>query len=587
MQVVWHALCGASTPTVAWSPHVLPRLTVFKAAGRAWWSACSRSSAATTASERARSPCARRCRRRSRCGPRRAAAAARRPRRRRRGAWRPCCARSVRAPPRPQQTRRTSITTRLRRCGCCRAIAGCAHISFIWQKPALGGHRSGGGQAQCPGLLGALPIALVAAACVQGSCIYWLGNAADPGQHRQLKVRLPVNVGSEPHERPLCAPQHYFGGGAARPLKGGVQAAAGVTRLMHQCTAMLRERMCDELRTPPAAPPVRCAHPQATGAERIPWTTSEAAPAGSPPLGGLAQRATGRTMPADGKGAGAPSALGRAQVPGRAERVAGQRAGGDGPRAGERAGQPDAGAPPPGHSASTWPPRGARAPGAARCRRAGVWQPDVRPVCKAGCAARSPDTGCMLPRSRERTDIPLLAARRARPARSGAPRHCAVGATGRCLCGRRARPRWLRARGAAGPQGRRARAQEYEKRLLAKDQEVKGAQAALRRLEAELHDERAAAAQAAAAAAHMLPAPEPKQGAGPLARSVASSAPHALRTTQGLSTHPRTACPGRMTERYGRPVQSVLQCRKSAVASTGPCTCARADGVRLHPPAAA
>ncbi len=55
------------------------------------------------------------------------------------------------------------------------------------------------------------------------------------------------------------ATQHYFGGGAARPLKGGVQAAAGVTRLMHQCTAMLRERMCDELRTPPAALPVRCA----------------------------------------------------------------------------------------------------------------------------------------------------------------------------------------------------------------------------------------------------------------------------------------------------------------------------------------
>ena len=56
----------------------------------------------------------------------------------------------------------------------------------------------------------------------------------------------------------LC-PQHYFGGGAARPLKGGVQAAAGVTRLMHQCTAMLRERMCDDLRTPPAALPLRCA----------------------------------------------------------------------------------------------------------------------------------------------------------------------------------------------------------------------------------------------------------------------------------------------------------------------------------------
>jgi len=143
---------------------------------------------------------------------------------------------------------------------------------------------------------------------VQSSCIYWLWNAADPGQHRQLKVRLPVYVGSEPRERPLCAPQHYFGGGAARPLKGGVQAAAGVTRLMHQCTAMLRERMCDELRTPPAAPPVRCAHPQATGAERRPWTTSGAAPAGSPPLSGLAQRATGRAMPADGKFAGAPSA---------------------------------------------------------------------------------------------------------------------------------------------------------------------------------------------------------------------------------------------------------------------------------------
>lgn len=38
-----------------------------------------------------------------------------------------------------------------------------------------------------------------------------------------------------------------------------MQAAAGVTRLMHQCTAMLRERMCDDLRTPPAALPVRCA----------------------------------------------------------------------------------------------------------------------------------------------------------------------------------------------------------------------------------------------------------------------------------------------------------------------------------------
>ena len=58
---------------------------------------------------------------------------------------------------------------------------------------------------------------------------------------------------------PHDALQHYFGGGAARPLKGGVQAAAGVTRLMHQCTAMLRERMCDDLRTPPAALPVRCA----------------------------------------------------------------------------------------------------------------------------------------------------------------------------------------------------------------------------------------------------------------------------------------------------------------------------------------
>ena len=64
---------------------------------------------------------------------------------------------------------------------------------------------------------------------------------------------------------PHDALQHYFGGGAARPLKGGVQAAAGVTRLMHQCTAMLRERMCDDLRTPPAALPVRCAwaHPLA------------------------------------------------------------------------------------------------------------------------------------------------------------------------------------------------------------------------------------------------------------------------------------------------------------------------------------
>ena len=51
--------------------------------------------------------------------------------------------------------------------------------------------------------------------------------------------------------------------------------------------------------------------------------------------------------------------------------------------------------------------------------------------------------------------------------------------------------------------------QEYEKRLLAKDQEVKAAQLAVRRLEAELLDAR----EAAAAAAHMLPAPEPKQGA--------------------------------------------------------------------------
>jgi hypothetical protein len=81
---------------------------------------------------------------------------------------------------------------------------------------------------------------------------------------------------------------------------------------------------------------------------------------------------------------------------------------------------------------------------------------------------------------------------------------------------RRAGPAAGARHGTAGPEGRpRARAQEYEKRLLAKDQEVKLAQAALRRLEAELHDERAAAAQAAAAAAHMLPAPEPKQGAAP------------------------------------------------------------------------
>ena len=55
--------------------------------------------------------------------------------------------------------------------------------------------------------------------------------------------------------------------------------------------------------------------------------------------------------------------------------------------------------------------------------------------------------------------------------------------------------------------------QEYEKRLLSKDQEVKAAQLAVRRLEAELHDARAEAREAAAAAAHMLPAPEPKQGA--------------------------------------------------------------------------
>jgi len=55
--------------------------------------------------------------------------------------------------------------------------------------------------------------------------------------------------------------------------------------------------------------------------------------------------------------------------------------------------------------------------------------------------------------------------------------------------------------------------QEYEKRLLAKDQEVKSAQLALRRLEAELHSARAEVREAAAAAAHMLPAPEPKQGA--------------------------------------------------------------------------
>lgn len=55
--------------------------------------------------------------------------------------------------------------------------------------------------------------------------------------------------------------------------------------------------------------------------------------------------------------------------------------------------------------------------------------------------------------------------------------------------------------------------QEYEKRLLSKDQEVKAAQLAVRRLEAELHDVRAEAREAAAAAAHMLPAPEPKQGA--------------------------------------------------------------------------
>jgi len=77
-------------------------------------------------------------------------------------------------------------------------------------------------------------------------------------------VRLPLGASWGPRERLLCALQHYFGGGAARPLKGGVQAAAGVTRLMHQCTAMLRERMCDELRTPPAAPPVRCARARPT-----------------------------------------------------------------------------------------------------------------------------------------------------------------------------------------------------------------------------------------------------------------------------------------------------------------------------------
>lgn len=43
--------------------------------------------------------------------------------------------------------------------------------------------------------------------------------------------------------------QHYFGGDGSSVGMGhkpkGVQAALGVTRLMQQCTAMLRERMHD------------------------------------------------------------------------------------------------------------------------------------------------------------------------------------------------------------------------------------------------------------------------------------------------------------------------------------------------------
>ncbi len=61
----------------------------------------------------------------------------------------------------------------------------------------------------------------------------------------------------------LCA-QHYFGGGpgsgAAKPQVQGVAKANGVTKLMQQCTSMLRERMCDGLSTPQHVAPSR-SHP--------------------------------------------------------------------------------------------------------------------------------------------------------------------------------------------------------------------------------------------------------------------------------------------------------------------------------------
>lgn len=52
--------------------------------------------------------------------------------------------------------------------------------------------------------------------------------------------------------------QHYFGGGPGGGApKPAVAKAVGVTKLMQQCNAMLRERMGEEWCTPQPSLPAR------------------------------------------------------------------------------------------------------------------------------------------------------------------------------------------------------------------------------------------------------------------------------------------------------------------------------------------
>lgn len=66
----------------------------------------------------------------------------------------------------------------------------------------------------------------------------------------------------EPDRQVLAALQRYFGsnaeqGGPGRAVGSQVEQANGVTRMMQQCTAMLRDRMGEEACTPLQTNPLR------------------------------------------------------------------------------------------------------------------------------------------------------------------------------------------------------------------------------------------------------------------------------------------------------------------------------------------